>query len=202
RTLFIKTADTPNENALKFLPSTAILPENRTIEFLLAREAHHSPLAVRLFTIDGVKSIMFGSDFITVEKNPEDAWMDVKPEVFSLMTEFLSNGQPIMNEGHDSESLSPDIDINDSDSDLVAMIKELIFTRIKPALQDDGGDIEYVDFINSEEHEEGIILLKLKGACRSCESSSETLKNGIETMLKHYIEEVKDVLQVSDDFQK
>lgn len=193
RSLFIQTAETPNEHALKFLPSMQILKENETREFLSGREASVSPLAVRLFSIDGVKSIMFGSDFITVEKHHNDMhWSLLKPEIFSILTEYLTNGTPIINE---DAGLTADMEINDDDDEVVSMIKELIFTRIRPAIQDDGGDIEFVKF----EEEEGKVFLRLKGACRSCDSSSVTLKNGIESMLQHYIEEVQLVEQFEDD---
>lgn len=184
--------DTPNEHALKFLPSMKILNENETKEFLSGREASVSPLAVKLFSVDGVKSIMFGSDFITIEKHNNDLnWSLLKPEIFSILTEYLTNGTPIINEG---ANLSPDMELNEDDDEVVSMIKELIFTRIRPAIQDDGGDIEFVKFIE----EEGKVILKLKGACRSCDSSSVTLKNGIESMLQYYIEEVQTVEQFDE----
>lgn len=193
RNLFIQTAETPNEHALKFIPSMQILKENETREFLSGREASASPLAVKLFSIDGVKSIMFGSDFITVEKHNTDMhWSLLKPEIFSILTEYLTNGTPIINE---DSTLTADMEINDDDDEVVAMIKELIFTRIRPAIQDDGGDIEFVKF----DEDDGKVFLRLKGACRSCDSSSVTLKNGIESMLQHYIEEVKLVEQFEDE---
>ncbi|CCE84030.1 Piso0_004632 [Millerozyma farinosa CBS 7064] len=193
RNLFIQTMETPSEQALKFLPSVQILKENETREFLSGREAACSPLALKLFSIDGIKTIMFGSNFITVEKaNDEIDWSVLKPEIFSILTEYLTNGSPIINE---ESELSSDVEINEEDDEIVAMIKELIFTRIKPAIQEDGGDIEFVKFIE----ENGTVFLKLKGACRSCDSSTVTLKNGIESMLKFYIEEVETVEQISED---
>lgn len=192
RNLFIQTADTPNENALKFLPSTQILNENETREFLSGREAAVSPLAMKLFTIDGVRSIMLGSNFITVEKSSEDIeWALLKPEIFSILTEFLTNGTPVLT---DDAPLTNDMQFNEEDDEVVSMIKELIFTRIRPAIQDDGGDIEFVSF----EENTGVVYLRLKGACRSCDSSSVTLKNGIESMLKYYIEEVQEVRPVDE----
>jgi len=192
RNLFIQTAETPNENALKFLPSMNILPENETREFLSGREAAASPLAMKLFTVDGVKSIMLGSNFITIEKSDGDfEWALLKPEIFSILTELLTSGIPVISE---SSSLTNDMEINEDDDEIVSMIKELIFTRIRPAIQDDGGDIEFVSF----EEDGGVVYLKLKGACRSCDSSSVTLKNGIESMLKYYIEEVQEVRPVDE----
>lgn len=189
RNLFIQTADTPNNNALKFLPSMKILGENETREFLSGREAACSPLAMKLFTVDGVKSIMLGLDFITVEKAGEHyEWALLKPEIFSILTELLTNGTPVLSEGE----LSSDMGFNEDDDEVVTMIKELIFTRIRPAIQDDGGDIEFVRFLEPG----GVVYLRLKGACRTCDSSLVTLKNGIESMLKYYIEEVQEVKQV------
>lgn len=191
RNLFIQTAETPNENALKFLPSMNILPENETREFLSGREAACSPLAMKLFTVDGVKSIMLGSNFITIEKSADEMeWSLLKPEIFSILTEQLTNGTPVISEG----TLSNDMKFSEDDDEVVGMIKELIFTRIRPAIQDDGGDIEFVSF----EEDSGVVYLRLKGACRSCDSLSVTLKNGIESMLKYYIEEVQEVRPVEE----
>ncbi|CDK25768.1 unnamed protein product [Kuraishia capsulata CBS 1993] len=192
RSLFIQTQTTPNESALKFLPSIKVLQNETTIEFLSGREASKSPLALRLFAIDGVKSVMLGPDFITVEKTQQvEDWSLLKPGVFAILTEFLNSGEKILDEDH---VLEEDVMFDDNDDEVVSMIKELIFTRIRPAIRDDGGDIEFVDFVESE----GKVLLRLRGACRSCDSSSITLKNGIESMLKHYIEEVQTVEQIDD----
>ncbi|KAJ8144943.1 hypothetical protein OY671_001965 [Metschnikowia pulcherrima] len=146
---------------------------------------------MKLFTVDGVKSIMLGSNFITIEKTNETfEWALLKPEIFSILTECLTNGTPIITESE----LSKDIGFNEEDDEVIAMIKELIFTRIRPAIQDDGGDIEFVSFSDDS----GTVYLRLKGACRTCDSSSVTLKNGIESMLKYYIEEVEEVKQVDE----
>lgn len=191
RNLFIQTAETPNENAIKFLPSVPILKESETREFLSGREAACSPLAMKIFGVDGVRSIMLGSNFITIEKAGEHfEWALLKPEIFSIITECLTNGTPIISE----TELSKDMGFDEEDDEVISMIKELIFTRIRPAIQDDGGDIEFVSF----EEDSGIVYLRLKGACRSCDSSSVTLKNGIESMLKYYIEEVNEVRPVDE----
>lgn len=191
RSLFIQTATTPNNDALKFLPSQTILGEGKgTVEFLSGREAHASPLARKLFAVDGLKAVMFGPDFITVEKDSEATWMVLKPEIFSILTEHLSAGGPILMEG---TAASEDTQPNEDDSEVVSMIKELIDTRVRPAIQEDGGDIEYRGFTD-----DGIVQLKLRGACRSCDSSEVTLKNGIESMLMHYVEEVNGVEQILD----
>ncbi|ODV97103.1 hypothetical protein PACTADRAFT_48859 [Pachysolen tannophilus NRRL Y-2460] len=191
RSLFIQTQTTPNDSALKFLPSIKILENDQTLEFLSGREAYKSPLAMKLFAIDGIKAVMFGSDFITVEKSIEEDWSLLKPEIFAILTEFLNSGTPIFLEGHEQIE---DPGFDEDDDEIVLMIKELIFTRIRPAIQDDGGDIDFVSF----DEDSGTVFLKLRGACRSCSSSAVTLKNGIESMLKHYIEEVKNVEQIEE----
>jgi len=150
--------------------------------------------------IDGVTSVFYGSDFITVTKAGDSNWAHIKPEIFSLITEAVTSGEQIVNTvernaaNTDGEDMGGEDSLaeNAEDSEVVAMIKELLETRIRPAIQEDGGDIEYRGF------EDGMVLLKLRGACRTCDSSTVTLKNGIESMLMHYIEEVKGVNQVLD----
>ncbi|KAM0805730.1 scaffold protein Nfu/NifU N terminal-domain-containing protein [Usnea florida] len=206
RSIFIQTENTPNTDALKFLPNHAVLPKGLSssfLEYLSPRSTlappHPSPLASRLFSIDGINSVFYGPDFITVTKASDAAWAHVKPEVFSLITEAVNSGEQIVNtienqyteagqEGGEKDTLGYD----ENDSEVVGMIKELLETRIRPAIQEDGGDIEFRGFEN------GNVLLKLRGACRTCDSSTVTLKNGIESMLMHYIEEVKAVTQVLD----
>lgn len=193
--------------ALKFRPNHRILPENfpsTFLEYLSPRSTlappHPSPLAAQLLNVDGVTSVFYGADYITVTKDSATHWAHVKPEVFSLITEAVTNGQPIVNtvenksgesgqEGGEQDTLQYD----ENDSEVVGMIKELLETRIRPAIQEDGGDIEFRGF------QDGQVLLKLRGACRTCDSSTVTLKNGIESMLMHYIEEVQGVQQVLDE---
>lgn len=144
-------------------------------------------MAANLFNVDGVTSIFFGPEFITVTKASDANWAHIKPEIFSLITQAVTSGEPIVNtvaksgenaqEGGEEESLS----YNEEDDEVVSMIKELLETRIRPAIQEDGGDIELRGFEN------GIVMLKLRGACRTCDSSTVTLKNGIESMLMHYV---------------
>jgi NFU1 iron-sulfur cluster scaffold homolog, mitochondrial len=195
RSIFIQTENTPNADALKFLPNHPILPKELSspfLEYLNPRSTlappHPSPLAAQLMNIDGITSVFYGADFITVTKAADANWAHVKPEVFSLITEAVSSGAPIVNitenksgesgqEGNEEDSLS----YNENDSEVVGMIKELLETRIRPAIQEDGGDIEFRGF------EGGHVLLKLRGACRTCDSSTVTLKNGIEGMLMHYV---------------
>lgn len=192
--------------ALKFKPNHQVLPEGLSspfLEYLSPRATlappYPSPLAAQLLNVDGVTSVFFGNDFITVTKDSGTPWAHVKPEVFSLITETINAGTPIVNttenkagesgqEGAEQDTLSYD----ENDSEVVQMIKELLETRIRPAIQEDGGDIEFRGF------HDGQVLLKLRGACRTCDSSTVTLKNGIESMLMHYIEEVQGVQQVMD----
>lgn len=192
RNLFIRTVTTPNEDALKFLPSTTILPSstNRTLEYLSGREAFNSPLARKLFQIDGVLLVMLGPDFVTVSKNVQIDWALLKPEIFAALSDFMALGEPVLDE---DAVMSSDVEFDEDDDDVVAMIKELVFTRIRPAIQEDGGDIEFVRF----DEDLGKVTIRLRGACRSCDSSLVTLKNGIEAMLMHYIEEVKSVVEES-----
>ncbi len=144
-------------------------------------------------------SVFFGLDYTTVTKDSATPWVHVKPEVFAIINEFMASGQPIVNTVEDRAGESgqhgTEVDslaYNENDSETVGMIKELLETRIRPAIQEDGGDIDFRGF------SDGQVLLKLRGACRTCDSSTVTLKNGIESMLMHYIEEVKGVQQVMD----
>ncbi|KAI8900846.1 hypothetical protein BC833DRAFT_523054 [Globomyces pollinis-pini] len=186
RSLFIQTELTPNLDSIKFKPGQNILDNpNKTFEFLNARDAMKSPLASSLFRIDGVTSVFFGQDFIT--KETETSWQLLKPDIYGAIMDFVSTGKPII-----SDQVT-DTTITEDDSEVVQMIKELLDTRIRPTIQEDGGDIEYVGF------EDGIVKVKLRGACRTCDSSTMTLKNGIENMLMHYISEVKEVQQVLEE---
>ncbi|WQF81417.1 Putative scaffold protein Nfu/NifU [Colletotrichum destructivum] len=213
RTIFIQTEQTPNPDAIKFLPNHRILPENMAtpfIEYLNPRSTiappYPSPLAAQLMNIDGVTSVFYGADFITVSKSADANWAHIRPEVFALITEAITSGQTIVtvSEKKDGGAVGASgeqqphgeedsLAYDENDSEVVGMIKELLETRIRPAIQEDGGDIEFRGFTD-----EGVVLLKLRGACRTCDSSTVTLKNGIEGMLMHYIEEVKGVEQILD----
>ncbi|KAF2173081.1 hypothetical protein M409DRAFT_17029 [Zasmidium cellare ATCC 36951] len=207
RTIFIQTEDTPNADALKFIPNHDVLPENfpsSFLEYMSPRSTlappHPSPLAANLMNVDGVSSVFYGKNYITVTKDSSTPWAHVKPEVFSLITEAVTSGQPIVNivenktgeDGQGSAAGEAQATYDPEDEEIVGMIQELLETRIRPAIQEDGGDIEFRGF------HDGQVLLKLRGACRTCDSSTVTLKNGIESMLMHYIEEVKGVQQVMD----
>ncbi|CAO1638059.1 unnamed protein product [Parajaminaea phylloscopi] len=192
RAMFIQTESTPNEDSLKFLPGQRVM-ESGTAEFLDTRDAMRSPLAKQLFQLEGVKSVFFGPDFVTVSKVGEVSWGTLKPEIYSSLMEHFTAGRQLFTE--DGDHGSSDTTILDTDSETVAMIKELLDTRVRPAIQEDGGDIEYRGF---GEDTDGLVRVKLKGSCRGCDSSSVTLKSGIERMLMHYIPEVQGVEQVLD----
>jgi len=192
--MFIQTETTPNEDSLKFIPGVDVMQDG-TAEFLDTRSALSSPLAIRLMGIEGVKSVFYGPDFVTVSKDSETTWAVIKPEVYSTLMEFFSSGQPLFRTQEDRDAAGPqDTRILETDTETVAMIKELLETRVRPAIMEDGGDIEYRSFDEGS----GIVEVKLKGSCRGCESSTVTLKSGIERMMMHYIPEVKGVEQVLD----
>lgn len=181
--------------ALKFLPNYQILPQGLSspfLEYLSSRSTitppYPSPLAARLLSIDGINSVFYGPDFITITKAADANWAHVKPEVFSLITEAVNSGEQIVSASDDrspttgERTVAPDsLAYDEKDSEVVGMIKELLETRIRPAIQDDGGDVDFCGF------KDGKVLLKLRGACRTCDSSTVTLRNGIESMLMHYV---------------
>lgn len=194
RTMFIETQTTPNPDSLMFLPGQTVLPAG-TWDCSSPREAMLSPLAITLFRIDGVSSVFYGSDFITVSKTEGALWAVLKPNIFAALMDFFASGQPLLNEGGVATSLNQDTAIHEDDDEVVAMIKELLETRIRPAVREDGGDIEYKGFTQDS----GVVSLKMKGACSGCPSSAVTLKSGIENMLRHYVAEVKSVVEFKED---
>ncbi len=162
-----------------------------SLEYLSPRSTiagpNPSPLAGRLLSMDGITSVFYGPDFITVTKAPDAHWAHLKPQVYSLISEAFNSSEAIVHitkrhssASHNDESPSS-VAYSESDSEVVGLIQELLDTRIRPAIQDDGGDIEFKGF------KDGKVHLKLRGACRTCDSSTITLRNGIETMLKHYV---------------
>jgi Fe-S cluster biogenesis protein NfuA len=191
RCLFIQTESTPNPESLKFLPGKPVL-ESGTAQFRSYAEAQASPLAKRLFKIEGVKSVFFAQEFITITKDPDTAWSVVKPHVFSQVMDFYAEGGKVLD---DVSTGAVDTAITDDDSEVVAMIKELIETRVRPSVQDDGGDIVFKSF----NEETGVVLVQLQGSCSGCPSSSVTLKSGIENMMMHYIPEVTSVESIDQD---
>lgn len=191
RSMFIQTQSTPNPLSLMFYPGKPVM-EVGSADFPNARTAMNSPLAKALYGIDGITRVFFGSDFVTVTKSEDASWDFLKPEIFAAIMDFYSSGNPLFLDATTAASM--DTAIHEDDSEIVAMIKELLETRIRPAVQDDGGDIEYIGF----DPETGVVKLKMQGACSGCPSSSVTLKSGIENMLMHYVPEVKSVEQELD----
>lgn len=174
--MFIQTEETPNPNALKFLPGREVL-ESETL-FISGRDmAYKSPLAAELFRIEYVKSVFLGQDFITITKTDDARWEILKPMLLTSIMEYIMAGKPLVaNQNPNAAS--------ENDEPIVKQIKELIETRVRPAVAMDGGDIVFRGF------EDGVVLLELHGSCSGCPSSSATLKSGIENMLKHYVPEV------------
>ena len=183
--MFIQTEQTPNPATLKFLPGQDVMG-NGTADFPSVDKAERSPLARRLFTIDGVSAVFLGSDFVTVTKAADLEWHVLKPMILGAIMEHYTAGDPVIQPG--SEDGGPtDADVGADDSEVVGQIRELIDTRVRPAVAMDGGDIVFHGF------EEGIVYLHMQGACAGCPSSTATLKMGIENMLRHYIPEVVEV---------
>lgn len=188
--MFIQTESTPNPATLKFLPGLKVLGAGAA-DFPTREAAAKSPLAKRLFDIDGVAGVMFGPDFITVTKGGAD-WPQLKPMVLGAIMEHFTQGLPII-EGEASAGISTKEDYDPADEEIVVQIKELLDTRVRPAVAQDGGDIIFRGF----EGKSGTVFLNMRGSCAGCPSSTATLKNGIENMLRHYIPEVNTVEAVS-----
>lgn len=187
--MFIRTEETPNNETLKFIPDGKIILENSTAEFKNQKQASiKSPLATQLFEISGISSIFFGNDFISITKNNDISWEKIKAEIQATIMDFFVSNKPIMFEQKENLEIK-----DEEDSEIVKQIKELIEIKVRPAVAMDGGDITFHSF------EDGIVRLELKGACSGCPSSTITLKNGIENMLKHYVPEVEAVEQVEVD---
>lgn len=185
--MFIQTETTPNPATLKFLPGQAVM-EMGTANFTAGDDAARSPLAQRLFGIDGVAGVFLGGNFITATKTPDGDWDILKAQILSAIMDHYTSGDAII-----TESAVPQVPDGASDSDddgVVGQIKELIETRVRPAVAQDGGDIIFHGF------QEGIVYLQMQGACAGCPSSSATLKHGIENMLKYYVPEVLEVRPV------
>ena len=181
--MFIQTEQTPNPATLKFLPGRAVM-ESGTADFPNAAEAEgRSPLAERLFQVEGVTAVFFGADFITVTKDDEKEWYVLKPSVLGAIMEHFTAGQPVMS----SDETVIASQGSEDDDEVVSQIKELLETRVRPAVAQDGGDIVFHGF------EKGVVYLSMRGACAGCPSSTATLKMGIENMLRHYIPEVLEV---------
>jgi Fe-S cluster biogenesis protein NfuA len=185
--MFIQTESTPNPATLKFLPGREVMGEGNVADFPTAEAGARSPLAAALFAVPDVSRVFFGADFISVTKRDGD-WKHLKPAILGAIMEHFTRGLPLMT--GDAAEAAPGVHGDeDADPQVIAQIKELIDTRVRPAVAQDGGDIIYQGFDSGA----GIVFLHLQGSCAGCPSSTMTLKNGIENMLRHYVPEVNAV---------
>src|SRR5262245_1771250 len=187
QSMFIQTEATPNPATLKFLPGRPVLPSG-TLDMRAADEAARSPLAERLFGIKGVAGVFFGSDFITVTKS-EAEWQQLKPAILGAIMEHFMSGEPLLRDEGGAASEADEF-FAAEDAETVAQIKELIETRVRPAVANDGGDITFRGF------QDGIVYLNMKGACSGCPSSTATLRHGIQNLLRHFVPDVTEVRPV------
>jgi len=189
RIMFIETETTPNPATLKFLPGEVVMTTG-TREFTSDEEAAVSPLAQGLFALGDVTGVLFGRDFVAVTIAPGSEWSDAKPQVLAVLLDHFVTQTPLFAGGVADFAVPDDndgVDDDPADADIVDQIKDLIETRVRPAVANDGGDIIYRGF------RDGVVFLRMQGACSGCPSSTATLKNGIEALLKHYVPEVNEV---------
>jgi Fe-S cluster biogenesis protein NfuA len=189
--MFIQTEATPNPATLKFIPGRAVL-DSGTMEFANREAATRSPLAEKLFAVPGVTGVLYGSDFVTVTKDGSD-WQHLKPAILGAIMEHFMSGAPLLADGSVASDDAADQDdefFNDEDAETVATIKDLIETRVRPAVASDGGDITFRGF------KDGIVYLNMKGSCSGCPSSTATLQHGIQNLLKHFVPDVVEVRPV------
>ena len=188
--MFIETETTPNPATLKFLPGEAVMATG-TRDFTTEEDAEASPLAAALFSLGDVTGVFYGRDFISVTAGPGVDWSQLKPQVVAvLLDHFVSEAPLFVGAGADGIAVPADPEVSGddpADAEIIAQIHDLIETRVRPAVANDGGDIVYRGF------REGVVYLSMQGACAGCPSSSATLKHGIESLLKHYVPEVIEV---------
>jgi Fe-S cluster biogenesis protein NfuA len=191
--MLIETETTPNPATLKFLPGRIVM-DGGTRDFATPEEAEQSPLAEALFGLGDVTGVFFGRDFVSVTAAPGVNWSDLKPDTLSVLLDHFAANMPLFKPASAAGFSVPDatdgFDDDPADADIIDQIKDLIETRVRPAVANDGGDITYRGFV------QGKVYLKMQGACAGCPSSTATLKNGIESLLKHYVPEVTEVLAV------
>ena len=191
--MLIETELTPNPRVIKFLPGRVVMPSG-TRDFATPEEAAASPLAEALFDLGDVQGVFFGRDFVSVTAAPGVEWTGLKPDVLSLLLDHYAGEMPLFRPSSASSIAVPSDDLlnadDPADADIIDQIKDLIETRVRPAVANDGGDIVYRGF------DRGRVYLQMQGACAGCPSSSATLKHGIESLLKHYVPEVTEVLAV------
>ncbi|HWE19181.1 MAG TPA: NifU family protein [Hyphomicrobiaceae bacterium] len=184
--MFIQTEPTPNPATLKFIPGKAVLGDD-TVDYRSKAEAAASPLAARLFEIEGVTGVFLGSDFISVTKGDTE-WPHIRPAILGAIMEHYMSGAPVVGSETTSAGLEEQYDPRDEDT--VRTIKELLDTRVRPAVANDGGDITFYGF------RDGVVYLHMRGACSGCPSSTATLRHGIENLLKHFCPDVREVRPV------
>ena len=184
--MFIQTESTPNPATLKFLPGETVM-EQGTADFPDLDSANSSPLAERLFALNGVTGVFLGNDFVTVTKQDSIDWEHIKPSILGAIMDHFQSGAPVI---HGEQTGSVHAEHLGEDTEIVGQIKELLDSRVRPAVAQDGGDITFHGF------ERGIVYLQMQGACAGCPSSTMTLKMGIENLLRHYIPEVTEVRPV------
>ena len=184
---------TPNPESLKFLPGKPVLGVPSSRDFRSFKDAQVSPLAKKLFATEGVAGVFLANDFLTVSKAEGSDWLELKPQIFATIMDFYASGEAVMSDP-DAEGEVDSLEILDSDSEVVQMVKELLDMRIRPSVQEDGGDIKFIGF----NEESGVVTLEMQGSCSGCPSSAVTLKSGIENMLTHYIPEVKEVVNLEE----
>src|SRR5881628_595904 len=183
--MFIQTEATPNPATLKFLPGQTVL-ETGTLDLREPADAAKSPLAERLFAIKGINGVFYGSDFITVSKASGE-WPQLKPAILGAIMEHFMSGTPLLKAGESTADAGGDEFFEPGDADTVATIKDLIETRVRPAVANDGGDITFRGF------KDGVVYLNMKGSCAGCPSSTATLRHGIQNLLKHFVPDVVEV---------
>jgi Fe-S cluster biogenesis protein NfuA len=191
KAMFIQTEATPNPATLKFIPGRAVLGSG-TMEFVSREAAARSPLAEKLFAVPGVTSVFYGSDFVTVTKDDSD-WQHLKPAILGAIMEHYMSGAPLLADGSAGSDEAADEEgefFDEDDAETVATIKELIETRVRPAVAGDGGDITFRGF------KEGVVYLNMKGSCSGCPSSTATLQHGIQNLLRHFVPDVIEVRPV------
>ena len=186
--MFIQTEATPNPATLKFLPGKPVLPGG-TREYRDAGSAAESPLAQKLFTVNGVSGVFLGQDFITITKSDAE-WQHLKPSILGLIMDHYLSGAPVLLGAGTGEQASGDEFFDEGSEEIVSTIKQLLDTRVRPAVAQDGGDITFHGF------REGVVFLNMKGSCAGCPSSTATLKHGIENLLRHFVPEVSEVRAV------
>ena len=184
--MFIETEQTPNPATLKFLPGRSVMGSG-TADFISAEAAERSPLAQRLFQVEGVTGIFLGSDFVTVTKAEGKTWQVLKPAILGIIMEHFAANRPVILES----TVAPAEAASGEEDEIVTQIKELLETRVRPAVAQDGGDIIF------QGYQDGVVYLHLQGSCAGCPSSTATLKMGIENMLKHYVPEIVEVRAVA-----